>query len=360
MNYELCRFIFHFLFFIFYFKMDRRDFFQSFHRAEPPMQEVTPVPLLAVSRQAMAGEFEVSFDKTLYPWGTEIAIAALDEVQRLERKLSVFLPDSQVSYINKVAAFDPVPLDDELFELIRFCLDLSEQTGGAIDITSTPLWKLWGFADKKVRVPTASEIANALETVGSRFVELDDATRTIRFTRAGVQLNFGCVGKGLALDAASRVLENAEMRDFQIHGGLSSVLTRGNFRQNEPGWTLGVAHPVYPGQRLAEIRLVDESLGTSGSQKQFFLHQNRRYGHILDPRTGYPSEQTLMVTVVARSAMLADALSTAFYVMQPAEVEAYCTAHPDISTLLVLASEKSPQFEVCSFDFSGRKWKPVT
>jgi len=335
--------------------MDRRDFFQSFRKVEPPLADSTPVPLLTVSRQAMAGEFEISFDKTLYPWGTEIAIAALDEVQRLERKLSVFLPDSQVSYINKVAAFDPVPLDNELFELIRYCLDLSEQTGGAIDITSTPLWKLWGFADKKVRIPTAGEIAATLETVGTRFVELDETAGTIRFTKPDVQLSFGCVGKGLALDAASRVLENVGIRVFQIHGGLSSVLTRGNFRQSEPGWTLGVAHPIYPGQRLAEIRLVDESLGTSGSQKQFFLHQNRRYGHILDPRTGYPSEHTLMVTVVAPSAMLADTLSTAFYVMQLTEVEAYCTAHPDVAALLVPASEKSPRFGVCSFGFSEER-----
>ena len=336
--------------------MFRREFFQSFHKAEPPVEDSTPVPLLAVSREAMAGEFEISFDKTLYPWGTEIALAALDEVQRLERKLSVFLPDSQVAYINKVAAFDPVPLDEELFELIRFCLNLSEQTGGAIDITSTPLWKLWGFAERKVRIPAVSEIADALEHVGSRFVELDEAAKTIRLAKPGVQLNFGCVGKGLALDAACRVLENAKMRDFQIHGGLSSVLARGHFRPsaktNAPGWVLGVAHPVYPERRLAEIRLIDESLGTSGSQKQFFLHHGRRYGHILDPRTGYPAEHTLMVTVVAQSAMLADALSTAFYVMQPAEVEAYCEARPEVAAILVLASEQSPGFEVRSFGFT--------
>ncbi|MCL2305473.1 MAG: FAD:protein FMN transferase [Planctomycetaceae bacterium] len=340
--------------------MDRRDFFQSFRKAEYSELDSVSVPLLVVSREAMAGEFAVSFDKTLYPWGTEIALAALDEVQRLERKLSVFLPDSQVSFINKVASFSPVSLDEELFDLVQFCLDLSEQTGGAIDITSTPLWKLWGFADKKVRIPTAGEIAAALETVGTRFVELDETAGTIRFTKPGVQLSFGCVGKGLALDAASRVLENAGMRDFQIHGGLSSVLTRGNFRRSEPGWTLGVAHPIYPEQRLAEIRLLDESLGTSGSQKQFFLHQNRRYGHILDPRTGYPSEHTLMVTVVAGSAMLADVLSTAFYVMPPTEVETYCAAHPDVAALLVLASDQNPQFEVRSFGLPDEKIRWIT
>ena len=335
--------------------MHRREFLRTFRKEDAAEPDLTPVPLLAVSRAAMAGEFEITFDKTLYPWGTEIALAALDEVQRLEQKLSVFLSDSQVSYINKVAPFSPVPLDDELFELIRFCLELSEQTGGAIDITSTPLWKIWGFVDKQVRIPSEAEIAAALENVGSRFVELDEAKRTIRLTQPGVALNFGCVGKGYALDIAARFLEESEMCDFQFHGGMSSVLTRGNFRhsagKNENGWPIGVAHPMLPDKRLAEIRLRDRALGTSGSQKQFFLHNNRRFGHILDPRTGYPAEHTLMVTVVADSAMLADALSTAFFVMTPREVESFCANHHDVSALLIVASEKSPGYEVLSFGF---------
>ena len=335
--------------------MHRREFFRPFHKEETTEPDLTPVPLLAVSRTAMAGEFEITFDKSLYPWGTEIVLAALDEIQRLERKLSVFLPDSQVSYINKVAPFSPVPLDEELFELIRFCLTLSEQTGGAIDITSTPLWKIWGFAGKQVRIPSEKEIAAALENVGSRFVELDESARTIRLTKPGVALNFGCVGKGYALDIAAKILKESEMHDFQFHGGMSSVLTCGNFRHSAGkdgnGWPIGVAHPMLPDKRLAEIRLRDRALGTSGSQKQFFLHNNRRFGHILDPRTGYPAEHTLMVTVVADSAMLADALSTAFFVMTPREVESYCANRPDVSALLIATSEKSPGFEILSFGF---------
>ncbi len=335
--------------------MQRRDFFRSFRKDEPEEQDPTPVPLLAVGRDAMAGEFEISFDKTLYPWGAEFALDALDEIQRLERKLSVFLPDSQISYINKVAPFSPVPLDDELFELIRLCLDLSRRTGGAIDITSTPLWQLWGFADKKVRIPTETEIANALDCVGFNKVELNESARTIRLAKPGVTLNFGCAGKGFALDSAARILEKGGLHHFQFHGGLSSILARGDFRTPDKGWTVGVAHPAFPGRRLAEIRLLDESLGTSGSQKQFFMHNNRRFGHILDPRTGYPSEQTLMVTVVAKSAILADVLSTAFFVMTPDEVEAFCAESSDVSALLVVATEKHPGFEILTFGFSGEK-----
>ncbi len=337
--------------------MQRRDFFRSFRKEEPQgwEQAPPPVPLLAISRDAMAGEFEISFDKALSPWGAGVALDALDEIQRLERKLSVFLPDSQISYINKVAPFSPVPLDDELFELIRLCLELSEQTGGAIDITSTPLWQLWGFADKNVRIPTEKEIADALECVGFKMVELDESARTIRLAKPGVTLNFGCAGKGFALDSAARILEAAEMHHFQFHGGLSSVLARGDFQAPDKGWSIGVAHPAYPGKRLAEIRLLDESLGTSGSQKQFFMHNNRRFGHILDPRTGYPSEQTLMVTVVAKSAILADVLSTAFFVMTPGEVEAFCADRADVCALLVVATEKHPGFEVLAFGFSEEK-----
>ncbi len=341
--------------------MQRRDFLNLIPAkfSENDGTSADPVRLLSVSRSAMAGEFEISFDGSRYPQGTAAALDALDEIQRIERLLSVFLPDSRVQYINKVAAFEAVPLDEELFRLIEFALELSRETAGAVDITSTPLWKLWGFARHDPRVPTESEIAAALQTVGGRFVELDAANRTIRFTRPGLELSFGCIGKGFALDAAARILERDGLNDYLLHGGLSSILARGNFRgETDPakrsGWTVGVDHPMFPGTRLAEITLFDEALGTSGSQKQFFRHQGRRFSHIIDPRSGCPAEKTLLVSLLAPNAAVADALSTAFFVMSPEEVERYCGDHPGIAALLVLASDRAPGFEIRSFGFTEK------
>jgi len=342
--------------------MKRREFFHSFRssqKTEPqehqPREEVS---LLAVSRFAMAGDFELSFPGNRFPQGTASVLEVLDQVQRLEKKLSAFLSDSQVEYINKVAAYEPVPLDEELFCLISFCQEISEETGGAIDITSTSLWKLWGFFRRDMRVPTETEITAALQTVGHKFIELEAQKRTIRLTKPGVALSFGCVGKGLALDVASRALLDNGVTDFIFHGSLSSVLAHGSLHE-EPrqeiqntGWVVGIAHPMLPGERLAEVRLCNESLGTSGSQKQFFRHQGRRFSHILDPRTGYPVEKTLQVSVAAPQAMQADVLSTAFFVMAPEEVSHYCEKHPEIAVFLVTATDRSPGFEIQTFGWT--------
>lgn len=333
--------------------MQRRDLFRSFHLPENAPVDQTPVPLVTVSRTAMGGEFEISYNKNLYPLGTKFALDALDEISRLEKKLSVFLADSFVSYMNTVAPFSAVSLDEELFELIRLSLEISGRTFGAVDITSTPLWKLWGFDTKKFRVPEPAAIAAALENLGSHLVQLDATARTVAFARPGVALSFGSVGKGFALDVASKTLENCEMHDFLFHGGMSSVCARGNFRPEcaESGWTIGVAHPMRPGERLAEIQLVNESLGTSGSQKQFFRHNNRRYSHVLDPRSGHPAEHVLMVTVVAETAFVADALSTAFFVLEPDEVQTYCSEHPGVAALLLLTTSEAPGYKISTFGF---------
>lgn len=330
----------------------RRNFFKSF---QSPIGEISeePVPLISVSRAAMGGDFEISFDGVRYPEGTEIAMDALDQVDRLEKIMSVFRADSRIEYINKVAAFSPVPLEEELFEIIRISLQISEQTDGALDITSTPLWKIWGFSNHSPRVPANEEIAKALKNVDFRAVELDENRRTLRLKRPGIALNLGCIGKGFALDFAAETLEKAGIDDFLFHGGMSSVLSRGDFRKQGKtrGWTIGVAHPMKPGVRFAEITLHNESLGTSGSQKQFFRSQGRRFSHILDPRTGFPAESALMVSVLAQNATYADALSTAFFVMNPESVEQYCKDHPGISALLFLPTEKSPGFELLQFGF---------
>ncbi|HBT76723.1 MAG TPA: FAD:protein FMN transferase [Planctomycetaceae bacterium] len=320
-------------------------------------------PLLTVTREAMAGEFEVDLNFGQYPEGAEAALAALDEVTRLEEKLSVFRPKSTISYINAVAAYEPVPLDGELFELLRRCLEWERETQGAVDITATPLWRVWGFARREGRVPSSAEIDDALKTVGSRFVVLEEADRTVRFLKPGVELNLGCVGKGFALDVAADHLRRRGIENFLMHGGLSSVLAAGrqeglrrtktpdNGSVSGEGWKVGIAHPMHPGKRLGELALHNRSLGTSGTRHQYFRYRGKRYGHILDPRNGRPAEGTISVTVLAGEAATADALSTAFFVMTPDEIAALLERRreDDLGVILVRTSEKGNGYEITRF-----------
>ena len=254
--------------------------------------------LLRISRRAMACEFEVCINALDDPPGTELALEALDLVDATGRAVVLLPRTSELAEINRRAADGPVEVEPRLFALLELAMTVFRETGGAFDITSTPLWEAWGFARRAGAVPSEDKLAEALACVGSQHVELDAARRTIRFLRPGVRLNLGSLGKGFALDRCAEYLAGAGLSNFLLHGGYSSVLARGSdatLQAAAPagtpaGWTVGVRHPLRPERRLAELRLRGRAISTSGSVAQAFWHQGRRYGHILDPRSGQPAD----------------------------------------------------------------------
>ncbi|NUQ63663.1 MAG: FAD:protein FMN transferase [Pirellulales bacterium] len=311
--------------------------------------------LVHVARPAMAAQFELFFNAGQYEADLEAALEALDLVESLEQQMTWFRDASELSRINRSAAHEPVEVEPGLFALLQRSLELSDQTGGAFDITAGPLWEVWGFSRRSGRIPTATELAQARESVGSHLVELDSAARTVHFRKPGVRLNLGSIGKGYALDRSAEILAEKGIGDYLFHGGQSSVLARGTniearLPQNDEGnpasgWTVGLRHPLRRGDRLAQIRLRDQSLATSGTGVQFFWHQGKRYGHILDPRTGWPAEGLLSATVVAPNATLSDALATAVFVMGAEQAFDFCADRPEIGLVLVLPA-KSGGLEV--------------
>lgn len=306
--------------------------------------------LIRVSRRAMACEFEVCFPADRCENGTDFALESLDLVENLEQRLSFFQPASDVSRINALAAESPVQVEPGLFNLLRLALQLHDETEGAYDITSTPLWEAWGFARRAGEIPSDAQLATAKACVGSHLVELDAANHTVRFRKPGVRINLASIGKGYALDACADRLLKLGMTDFLFHGGQSSVVARGvpsmTAGSNPQPWEVGLADPRRPGHRLAVVRLRDRALGTSGGQFQSFRHQGRRYGHILDPRSGQPAEGALSTTVSAPTAALADALSTAFYVMGPEKSLAYCKTHPAIGMVMFCRAPRGDNVEI--------------
>ena len=171
---------------------------------------------------------------------------------------------------------------------------------------------------------------------------MDAGRKTVRFLDPGVKLNLGSIGKGYAVDCCGERLLAAGIDDFLVQGGNSSVLAHGASAPRQAGaaaarrhWLVGVRNPLHLDRRLSELRLSNRGLGTSGTQFQSFRHQGRRYGHILDPRSGWPAEGVLSATALAPTATLADALSTAFYVLGAASALRYCREHPEIAALVV-------------------------
>ncbi|HEX3871268.1 MAG TPA: FAD:protein FMN transferase [Pirellulales bacterium] len=307
--------------------------------------------LVQLKRRAMACDFELYLNAGQYRHATEVALEAFDLVEQLEAQLTVYRDTSEIMHLNSTAADEPQSVEARLFELLSQALKLHAETNGAFDITAGPLTKAWGFYRRAGSIPEDSALSEALERVGSRHVELDPQRQTIRFARAGVELNLGSIGKGYALDRCDELMKAAGIGDFLWHGGQSSVLARGRCATNGPGqrgWTVGLRHPMGRDRRLAEIRLEDRALATSGSSVQFFRHKGRRYGHILDPRTGWPAEGVLSATALAPTAAQADALSTAFYVMGVDASLEYCRGHEHIGAVILFPSAKGSNIEIAT------------
>jgi thiamine biosynthesis lipoprotein len=307
--------------------------------------------LVRMARSAMACQFEVYFNAGQYPQATEIALAAFDLIDELEAQLTIHRDSSELMHVNRTAAEESVVVEPRLFRLLERAVELHRETRGAFDVTSGPLSKVWGFYRRAGAVPSEEDRQAALARVGSQLLELDCEQGSVRFQQSGMELNLGSIGKGYALDRCDELLAEAGVRDFLWHGGQSSVLARGHAATNgrgETGWSVGVRHPMGGDRRLAEIRLHDQALATSGSSVQFFRHKGKRYGHILDPRTGMPAEGVFSATVVAQSAALADALSTAFYVLGVEGALDFCQRHPEVGMLLLYPSRSGSAVEMAT------------
>ena len=309
-----------------------------------PQLEPTPAELpadyLRVSRKAMAADFLVCTNAGQYANAVDAGLEALDEVTRLEKQLSYFDEESEITRLNRWAGRGAFTPSSEVYALLKQCDTLFLQTEGAFDVTATPLCDVWGFLRRQGTVPDENARLAALARVGSDKISWDDANASLTLPE-GMVISLGSIGKGYALDRAADVLEDFGIENFLLHGGSSSVITRGA-RRGRSDWLVGLHHPLRPGERLMEIPLANRALGTSGSAAQFFWHQGKRYGHILDPRTGFPAEGILSVTVLAPTATEADALATAFYVMGVERTRSFCDSRPDLGVLFVLPAGGQP------------------
>jgi FAD:protein FMN transferase len=284
---------------------------------------------IRVHRRAMACTFEITLASGDAGW-VPAAQAALNDIDRIEAQLSVFQETSAVSHVNRRAAAEPVRVDDQLFAVLQQCGEIHGQTGGAFDITSTPLSRCWGFMRREGRLPSPDDIAVARRDVGANAVRLDPVRRSVSFDRPGIELNLGAIGKGHALDRVAIDMRRAGVAHALLSAGRSSLLAVGG---RGTGWQVEVVSSRVHAA-LATVWLRDAALGTSGAGEQFVDIDGARYGHVIDPRTGWPARGVLSASVIAPSAAYADALSTAFLVGGIELAERYCAEHTGIMALM--------------------------
>lgn len=240
--------------------------------------------------------------------------AALDEAHRLDALLSNYRPASEWSVLNRTAAQGAAPASPEVFALLEACLAYSRASDGAFDITVGPLMKVWGFYKGEGALPRTGEVAAALELVGYQHVALDAATHSVRFDRAGIEMDPGGIGKGYAVDRMMDVLESRGVTIAKVSAGGSSIFGRGAPPGEPRGWHVPIRTPGSTTAIAADVYLRDTSISTSGSYERFFWADGHRYAHIMDPRTGYPSQGTSLVSVVAPRTIDSEAWTKPYFI----------------------------------------------
>lgn len=312
---------------------------------------------LEIARNAMACRFEVLLHPGKPNNGPEIALSALDTITFLEQLLSVYIPTSELSLVNEQAFKAPVRVSESTFNLLELGLSVYERTCGTFDMTAAKLSKTWGFYRRQGKMPTDLEIRQSLAEVGSDQIFLNASDRTVQFKKQ-LEVNPGGIGKGFAIDCGASLLKREGIDDFAFHGGKSSILCSGNQSANgsEKGWRIAVRHPEQSERILGSVTLFDQALGTSGPANQFFYFRGKRFGHIIDPRTGWPAEGMLSVTVLHRSAGWADALATGLYVAGIDQAIAYCEKNLDTVMLAILPGKREGECEVVTCNVQPGQW----
>ena len=299
--------------------------------------------VVTLSAPAMACEFAIQFPAA--EKDRRYAMEAFEWIERLEEQLSVYRESSELSTINRKAAAEPVSVETNLFALLRRCREWHQASEGAFDVTAGPLIKAWGFFQRQGGVPTDAALAEALAKTGMDRVSLDKDRRTIQFQAPGMEINLGAVGKGYALDSVARRLKRVSYRSLLMGAGSSSVLAVGSPPWDD-AWTVDLRHPNDRSRPIALVRLADAAISTSGVAEQHFTAEGKRFGHILDPRTGRPVEGMLQASALAENAAEAEALSTAVFVNGIDWTDAYCRRHPEVGALLLPESRSDLRMTV--------------
>jgi len=294
----------------------------------------------AFARNAMATRFEI-----VLPGGDELCLRAMaeeafNEVERLESLLSPFRPTSEIAHLNARAAQEPVRVSPETFGLLKHAAQLSEETDRAFDITVGALMRAWGFFKGPGHLPDAQTLAAAREYVGMGLLQFDEPEQQIRFTRPGVQIDLGAIGKGYAVGRAADMLREMGVASALIHGGTSTIYAIGH-PLDASGWKIAIkdlpACNTNNAPPLATVELCDTALSMSADWGRCFEAGGIQYGHVLDPRTGAPGRRARLAVVIGGSALETDAFSTALLAQGADGIGALGAVRPEMKLLLVTA-----------------------
>jgi len=281
----------------------------------------------------MGSDFELGVIHHSSKIANEILQSGIAEIQRIEALLTEFKPDSITSQVNREAGQHPVEVPAEFFSLMERCQALHRMTMGNFDITVRPLKKLYSFQNQHFEMPSPSSVTRALESVGTDKIKLNKEKQTVSFEHPAMEIGFAAIGKGYASERVATLWKKEGVESAYVNA--SGDLKAFGLTEKGENWKIGIANPDQPGQPLFYIPLSNAAAATSGDYEQFFMHQNIRYSHNIDPKTGFPLKGMKSVTVLSPSAELSDALATALYVMGPEKGMHFVQHLPETHCIMV-------------------------
>jgi thiamine biosynthesis lipoprotein len=293
----------------------------------PPKPSVVPVEAAAFVPEKVVGEGHAMGTHLAYAAFTTPAVdaphahaafdAATAEIVRLEKLMTTWSPDSEVSRVNAAAGKEAVKVGPETFDVIRESLHASRMSEGTFDITFETFHGLWKFdQDLDPHPPSPADVRSRLKFVGFGHVKLDEAASSVFLDESHVRIGLGGIAKGYAVDKASKVLLDSGLVSYFVQAG-GDLYTHGDKPGGEP-WQAGVRDPRGPeGDYFAMMPVSDHAFSTAGDYERSYIVDGKRYHHIIDPHTGYPATASRSVTIWAPTALLADEIDDAVFILGP-------------------------------------------
>lgn len=266
----------------------------------------------------------------------EAAITSVfDDMKRIDRLMSTWKEDTEISEVNREAGKRPVKISEELFRLLQESVRYSELTHGAFDITYASVGYLYDF---RARVhPDQKAIDEALPGINWRHMVLDEKNFTVRFTRPGMRIDLGGIAKGHSVDKGIEILEKLGITRAMVNAGGDTRIIGDRF--GKP-WVVGIRDPDHEGKTFLRMPLTDTAFSTSGDYERYFDEDGKRFHHIIDPKTGDSARKCRSVTIIAPTATRTDALTKSVFIMGPEEGIRFIDTLPDVDAVAVAPDGK--------------------
>ena len=245
--------------------------------------------------------------------GNQYIDLAITEVKRIEYLISDWIPSTQISQVNKNAGSKPVKVDKEVFDLVGRAIKVSQITSGAFDISYASMDKIWKFDGSMKAMPTEEAIKKSVSKIGYKNIILDSKEQTIFLKNEGMKLGLGGIGQGYIADKVKELLFSKGCTSGIVN--VSGDINAWGRQPDGNPWTVGIVNPLNKNKVFATFPLEDSAVETSGNYEKYVIFNGIRYSHIIDPRTGYPAQGVVSVSVFAKQTEIADALATGIFVM---------------------------------------------